>query len=219
MKTQSEMLFENLCADQGHKCNKIEEGGNKTPDYLVRIDTLEFVVEVKQVNPNNGQKKLLAEFEKKRFIVVTAIPGEKVRGKIKSGAAQISKLAKGRMSGMLVLYNNLPFALGDPFGPYNIRVGMFGFDTIVLTKPRDFSAPKVLDRKFGPKRKVTKEHNTSISALAVINEIEPNRLDVYHNPYAAIPFERGLFQRFSNKEYELEENRPMRFQEWKEVGS
>jgi hypothetical protein len=219
MKTRSESLFEDLCAAQGLGCTKIEEVANKTPDYSVRIGDLEFVAEVKEVNPNNEQKKLLAEFEKKGAIVVNSTPGKKVRSKIKSSAAQISKLAKGKMPGMLVLYNNLPFVLGDPFEPYNVRVGMFGFDTIVLTKPRDFSAPRVLDRKFGPKRKVTKEHNTSISALAVINKKVPNQLDVYHNPHAAIPFKRGLFQELGNKEYELEEKRPMRFQEWKEVGS
>ncbi len=219
MKAKSETLFENLCAVQGLRCSKIEEGSNKTPDYLVQIGSLEFIAEVKQVNPSNEQKKLLAESERKRFISVKATPGETVRSKIKSGAAQISKLAKGKMPGMLVLYNNLPFALGDPFGPYNVRVGMFGFDTIVLTKLQDFSPPMVLDRKFGPRRKVTKEHNTSISALAVINKKEPNQLDIYHNPHAAIQFERGVFKKFGNKEYELEEKQPMRFQEWKEVVS
>lgn len=223
MKTHSETLFENLCAAQKLECKQIKEGANKTPDYLVYIGNLVFVVEVKQANPNNEQNRVIAEFGKrsiKRSIGFRMTNGEKVRSAIKSGAPQISKLARGKMPGMLVLYNNFHLFPDDPFplDPYNIRVGMFGFDTIVL-KPRYFSPPMVLDRKFGPKRKLTKEHNTSISALAVMNKTEPNRLDVYHNPHAAIPFERGIFRKFGNKEYELEEKIPMRFQEWKEVDS
>jgi hypothetical protein len=217
VENKSETLFETLCSAQGLGYSKIKEGTIKTPDYFVEIDGTVFVAEVKQIDPNDEQKKLLAEFKKNKFISVSTTPGEKVRSKIKSSTAQISKLAKGKMPGMLVLYNNLSLVLGDPIEPYNIRVGMFGFDTIVLTKPRDFSAPRIIDKKFGPKRKITKEHNTSISALAVINEKEPIWLDIYHNPYAAIPFTHGIFQKRGNREYELAEKQPLKFQEWEEI--
>lgn len=217
MKTKSETLFETLCQSQGFECNKIQEGNNRSPDYLVQIEDFEFIAEVKQVDPNNEQKRLLEELKQKRSIVVDATPGEKVRKKINSSATQISRLAKGKMPGMLVLYNNLPFALGDPFWPYHVRVGMFGFDSIILTKPQDFSRPEIIDRKFGPKRKITEDHNTSISALAVINKKEPVRLDVYHNPHAAFKFEYGFFSKFGNKEYRLDEKQLMRFQQWKEI--
>ena len=101
MKTKSESLFEDLCSTQKIGYEKFKEGASKTPDYYVQIDDIRFIAEVKQVDPNNEQNKLLAEFENNRYIIVSTTPGDKVRSKIKRSVTQISKLAKGKMPGML----------------------------------------------------------------------------------------------------------------------
>jgi len=56
---------------------------------------------------------------------------------------------------VLVLYNNLPLELGDRLSPYEIRVGMYGLETIIFSIPKGYLGPTVIDRKFGPKRKLT----------------------------------------------------------------
>lgn len=97
---------------------------------------------------------------------------------------------------------------------------MFGLDTIVLTKPKYFEEPpKVIDRKFGPKQKITKIDNTSVSAVAVLEKDQSRNLvlKIYHNPYAATPIPNDVFKSKSVKEYRLTERKVGIFQEWKEI--
>ena len=150
------------------------------------------------------------------MISVDSEPGAKVRSKIKNAAEQISNLAKGKYPGVLVLYNNVPFVLGSPLDPDNVRVGMYGFDTIVLTQPTDFDVSReVIGRKFGPKKKLTEEHNTSISALAVLEETQEGlSLSVYHNQHASIPLPLEVVRAVGAKQYVLSDDTRLEFRSW-----
>lgn len=206
----------------GISCLRIEETTTKTPDYKINVDGLDIVVEIKQVDPSKEEKALLREFEEKGHIVHGDTPGDRVRSKIKSAGPQLSKPSKGKCPSILVLYNNLPFVLGNPVEPYNIRVGMYGLETIVLSVPKDYSkSPSVIDRKFGPKRKLTEEHNTSISAVAVlINRNDKDLwLNIYHNIYAEVQLPLGLISSRNADEFILSENQRGEFQEWVNINS
>ena len=66
------------------------------------------------------------------------------------------------------------------------------------------------DQKFGPQKKLTLEHNTSISELAVMTNKNEEKLllYVYHNIYADIELPQGLIST---------RNAKGEFQEWESI--
>ena len=213
MKTESEKLFEDFCATKSISCEKIKEESNKRPDYWISISDLKVVAEVKQLNPNKEDKAKYKEFKEKGFVVGDSPPGARVRGKITDSAPQISSLAKGKFPGLLVLYNTVP--LVNLLGPYHIKTA-YGLDTFVISRPASFEErPNVIERKSGPKRKLTENHNTSISAIAVLKNNENGlSLDVYHNQHAAIPLADGVFGELGCEQYRIKDNGQYEFISW-----
>lgn len=219
MKSKSEQLFEDYCSSKAIKFEKIGEEAQSRPDYMITINGINIVVEVKQIDPNKDDKEKLAEFQRKGFVVGSSTPGARVRSKITDAGPQIASVAKGRYPGVLVLYSNLSFVLGSPLEPYNVRVGMYGFDTFVFSRPGNFiDSPRLIARKFGPKRKLTPSHNTSISALAVLSESKEDlTLVFYHNEYAAIRLPLEVASFIGEKQFVLSRDEPMEFQTWVDV--
>ncbi|HUU27608.1 MAG TPA: hypothetical protein VM123_07340 [archaeon] len=218
--TISEKMFEQYCEENSIGWTRIVESTEKRPDYYISIAGVNIVVEIKQFDPSKEQKKLLRKFKENGRFYNGGTPGDKVRSAIKKAGPQLSTLSKKRYPSILVLYNNLPFVLGNPTEPYNIKVGMYGLERIDLNMPRDFKTPTVIvDRKFGKKRKLTKEHNTSISALAVLPNTKEKGLwlDVYHNEHAAIELPKGLVSSLRAAEFVLSEKIQGEFQEWRQV--
>ena len=217
MATTSEQLFEQYCQENGIGCMKIKEAADKTPDYDIEVNGIRIIAEIKQIDPSKEDRSLIRELRENGCMNYSRTPGDRVRNKIKSASIQLSKLSKDRYPSMVVLYNNLPLALGNPIDPYNIRVGMYGLDTIVLSVPNDPPIqPSVIDRRFGPKRKMTETHNTSISAVAVLSKANNKKLwlDVYHNIYASMPIPAGLISSKNANEFILSEDIPGEHQEW-----
>lgn len=213
MKTKSEELFESFCANREIECKKIMEGDSRKPDYWISIDGVKIVVEVKQIDPNNDDKAKYKEFLEEGMAVGNASPGARVRSKIKSAAPQISNLAKGEYPSILVLFNNVPLA--NFLDPYHLKVGMYGLDTIVLSKPEGHEAPAVLERKSGGKRKLTETDNTSISAVGIIREeCDGLFFDLYHNHFAAIAVPSNLCKKLECNEYSLLDNGQFEFKSW-----
>ena len=215
MKTESEKLFEDFCEENSIDYEKIAEGNCRSPDYLLSIHGLKIVTEVKQLDPNKEDQANYEKFKKKGFVVWGGEPGIRARKKIKGASKQISSLAKGRYSGLLVLYNTVP--LQDLLlDPYEIKVAMYGFDTIVIAKPRSFDEkPYELARKSGPKKKCTENHNTSISAIGVLTkESKKLNLCIYHNCHAAIPIPDNMFEKFGCQQYKISGNGQYAFSEW-----
>jgi len=215
--TRSEILFEQFCSANNICCERVEETISKTPDYLIKKNGLEVIVEVKQVDPNSQEKGLIKTFEKNGFMTRSSTPGERVRKKIKDSGPQISEFAKGKCPSLLVLYNNLPPYFSDPLCSYNIRVGMYGLETINFDVPSDPSIPcQILDCGFGPKYRMTKTSHTSISALGVLKNTPGEKLKLYlfHNSYASIPLPLGSFTSENCLEFILDTKQGREFQEW-----
>ena len=75
---------------------------------------------------------------------------------------------------------------------------MYGLQEIQLAVPRDSStSPYSVGSRLGPKKKMTDDANTSISAVAVLQPIPGGvpRLVIYRNLYAAIPIEPVVITR------------------------
>ena len=214
MKTESENLFEDFCEENAIGYEKIAEGNCRSPDYLLSINGLKIVTEVKQFNSNKDNQANYEEFKKKGFVVWSSKPGIRVYKKITGASKQISNSAKGRYSGLLVLYNTVP--LQNPLDSYEIKVAAYGLDTIVISKPGSLDEkPYERARKSGPNKKFTENHNTSISAIGVLTkESKKLNLCIYHNYHAAIPIPDNMFEKFGCQQYKISNNGQYDFSEW-----
>jgi hypothetical protein len=56
--TKSEELFKKYCADQSYPIEKIPEGVDKTPDFLVTTPHGQIIAEVKETCPNDEDIKI-----------------------------------------------------------------------------------------------------------------------------------------------------------------
>lgn len=219
MKTQSEKLFEDFCRRNNIACKSISVRSSRTPDYCISVNGEKIVVEVKEFSPNKEDEKMLRKAAQERVFVVgwRHRPGERVRNKISKSAKQISNFSKGKYPGLLVLYNSIDNV--EPTSGYEIKVAMFGIDTMVLSRPDSMNEmPEVLERKSGPNRKLTPSDNTSISAIAVLTK-DSDTLDlaVYHNRHAAIRIPSAVFGKIGCPQFILDENNGDEFPSWRQL--
>jgi hypothetical protein len=120
---------------------------------------------------------------------------------------------------MLVLYDNV--YIGKQLSPYEIKVGMYGFQQVVLAIPKDKGKEiYIKDSKFGPDRRMTADQNTTISALVVMKEDIDGQpfLEIYHNEYAAIPVDPALFASMRVKQFRLGKKDSGQLPDWEETG-
>ncbi len=215
--TQSEKLFESFCQTKRIRYVRVAASSSRTPDYEIFVPRRKVIVEIKEISPNRDELDAQRRARTGEFVVVSSTPGQRVRGKISDALHQIKLRAKGRFPGLLVLMDT-GFA-AEHTSPYNIRVAMHGFETLVYAVPTDPShSPYVKDRKFGGGRKMTPSNNTSISAIAVIGDISGS-LDfrVYHNRHAAVPLPPAVFHRYQVPQYALAPHSPGTIPDWVQV--
>jgi len=190
MATQNaEQTFSELCDQAGIPCERIPttEVGEKRPDYEIVASGQQIIVEIKQFDPNREERKALEDLDKGRLASFNSSPGSRVRKAMDKAAPQLKALSKGKIPAMVVLQSNIPGRHDDP---YDIMTAMQGFDTIPVTVPQDPNiSPRFGDPKSGPDKRMTNQHNTTISAVAVIRSPSAGtyELDVYHNSFAANP--------------------------------
>jgi hypothetical protein len=219
-KTISEEVFEEYCAGRGIPCNRIPETSTKTPDYELVLGTQRVIVEVKEIarNPEERESdRLLAE--RGRGNVTGGTPGDRVRSKIAACSKQIKARTNGILPSMLVVFND-----GRVLGhvePYHIRVAMYGLEQVYLSVPPIGSnaSPSVTGMGYGPRRKMTPEDNTSISAVAalVMSSRHEIHLLVYHNRFAAVPLDPALLGAYGVRQFVLDQERSGVAADWREV--
>lgn len=223
MKTQSEIWFEDYCAHSKIACKRISVGKSETPDYDITIDGQRIIVEVKEILRNKKEResdRLLSERGYRS--VLSNTPGDRVRKKIKASSAQIRARTQGIYPSILVLCD-LVHGRGQiacHLSSYNIRVAMYGLEQIRIAVPIDHSvSPYVTGKSYGPKRKMTEDANTSISAIGVLFTPKSNEisLHVYHNKFASMPLDTRLIAKHGICQFKLEDEVPANTTKWEEV--
>ena len=221
MKTFSEQLFQDYCAKAGFVCNRLPEEPYKTPDYEIVIEEQRIIVEVKEFDRNKDERESDQLLQQRGYgKVLSYTPGERVREKIRASSPQLKARTQGVYPGLLVLFDR-GYGHADP---YHIRTAMYGLEQVHLAVPRITDSefkPYSTGMSYGPRRRMTEDDNTSISAIGVLATPGPNdmQLLVFHNKYAAIPLDRDLFARHRIIQYELADEVPGQAAQWKEVGS
>ena len=215
--TRSEQLFEAFCLQRRIVCRRVPTTTARTPDYEIYLSRRKIAVEVKEIGPNRSELAAQQLMRAGEFAIVSAIPGERVRGKISDAVPQLKASTKGRRPGLLVLFDT-GFA-AEHTSPYNIRVAMHGFETHYLGIPNDLKLPAyVKDKDFGKGKKTTATNNTSLSAIAVLDDrgAKPE-LRVYHNPFAKAPLPLTSFRKYGVKQYGLGQKLPRQVPDWEEL--
>ena len=203
-RTKSELAFENYCTKTRVAWHRIDEGETKTPDYRLEIDGSIMIAEVKEIDRNPDEQESDRELEATGVgNVLGGTPGHRVRKKIAGAAKQIKARTQGRYPGILVL-TTAGGTVSDwsrafhHLEPYAIKTAMYGLQVVQVAVPSDSSMrPYSIGSKFGPKKKMTPEANTSISAVAVLEPTAGSalRLVVYRNLYATVPIEPATVSR------------------------
>ena len=217
-ETRSEQIFEKFCEMREIRVKRIAEGKAPTPDYDIFLSRNKIVVEVKEFDLNKKEIFAQQEYLKTGFLFGSETPGDRVRKKISEAGPQIRQRTKHRFPGLLILFDQ-GFGFNH-LDPYSIRVAMYGLDTIQLAVPRDARRdPRIQEAKSGPKKKMTPDNNTSISAIGVL--FYPERavieLTVYHNAHAAIPLRPEFLQLYGIRQYRLGSANDGEIAQWEEI--
>ncbi|MDP1569606.1 MAG: hypothetical protein Q8L86_06355 [Vicinamibacterales bacterium] len=152
-----------------------------------------IVVEVKQLEPNNGDRELAHDAVEGGSASCWVDMG-RARQSILDGVKQLRAHAKGRHPALVVLYEVVD--LLDYLGADSIAQCMYGPERVHVAVPHAPDAePWVLGASYGGGRVVTASHNTTLSAVAVLRRAgDAETLSVFHNAYAAIPLNPDQFQ-------------------------
>ncbi len=162
--TVSENLFESFCATHGIALARVAAGTGRSPDYEIAIGGTRIVVEVKEIEPSSQEQAELERAVSGQVVVHHLTPGEKVRRKIASQAGQIRSRSNGQAPGILVLFDRA--VMTRHLDPYQIRVAMEGFDTVVLAVPHDpRQEVRTVGTKAGKRKKMTATDNTGLSGI------------------------------------------------------
>jgi len=194
---ESEIKFEQFCVGQGIPFERITTGSFTTPDYDIYVHGQKIVVEVKEFETNEDDKKVLQEIQTQSHISsgIHRV-GDRIRYKIDNAKRQVENRAKGCFPSLLVLYDTRPYPIRG-ISPYEIIAAMYGWETIDLHISKKVGEPiKFGLHHFGKGKKFREGVHTYISGLAVLSESKNNslRLDIYVNDFAdkPLPFENLL---------------------------
>jgi hypothetical protein len=220
VKTQSEEFFEQYCTGKGITWKKIQEAVSRTPDYELTACGQGIIVEVKEITANDEEKESERLRRERGWSVSSSTPGDRVRKKITNSSAQIKARTQGLHPSILV-----SFDYGRVHGhldPYQIRVAMYGLEQVHIAVPPIGSGQPldVTRMSYGPKRKMTEEHNTSVSAIGVLFLRGPDdvRLTVYHNKFASLPLDPALLASYGVEQFELDNDAaPGTTAQWREI--
>lgn len=217
-KNESETLFEHYCESKGIICRRIPEIETRTPDYEIVLLGKQVIVEVKEILPTQEEEESDRLRRQRGYgEAVCYTPGDRIRKKIKASSGQIKPRTLGKNPSILVLCYR---GIHGHLDPYNIRVGMYGLEQLhIAIPPYGTGSPYSTGMGYGPKRKMTEEHNTSISAIGALFMPGPDQLVlyVYHNRFAQVPLESSLLAKHAIPQFELEDETPGTTAKWQEV--
>jgi hypothetical protein len=200
--TKSEMLFERFCEIRKIRFEVITARTEKTPDYNIYLDGTKIAVEVKEINPNLTEKENIKEFHRRKTVAIRSQLGKRVRDKITDAAGKFRDAAQDNCPSILILQNNVE--LHKHTEPADILAAMYGqLYFPVYGNPGETLS--IGEMRSGPKKKMTPDSNTSISAVGVLQQ--PRRGDpdlaIYHNFHARAHLNPSLLLPLNIRQYQV----------------
>ncbi len=175
--TVSEHLFEDFLRLHALPFERIPEAEEHRPDYLVSVDKLRLVFEVKEISTD-------ANFGRGELAVSSRTVGEHVRPKIQQARKQVRYGASLGLPTVLLIYNAL-----DPlhrFGTedHDFEHAMYGERTLVV----DVATTRVTDDYHGRNKSFSPTAKTYFSALRRLKPtVNGPSVTLFENLHAALP--------------------------------
>jgi hypothetical protein len=225
--TKSEQLFVEFCKSHDVLPVRLPEcDGQKQPDYEVSFNRQKVVFEIKQIEPNEADKKFNAALETVGMASQTRNPDKvanRVRDGIKEGRRQIRSYLQNNpaIPAVVIFYDNANNRYTDP---YTIQTAMYGWEQVSFNVPSNGQSPRVVERGFGPRnnKAIRPDKNEQISAIATLHEtwdvITKERLlslCFFHNGYAIHSFNPLWWSGNNIFHFTLEDKVQGQFQRWK----
>ena len=188
MLTQADLLFERFCTERDIVCSRIPTGSARTPDYEIRLGIKPVAVEVKQLEANE-EDRAFAEKVHRRGRAAWWVDRGRAKQSILDAIKQLRAYAKDRMPAIVGLYDTIGTSTGY-LDSGSIAYCLYGPEQWRFAVGHGPGSHAYLGSKFGGGRVATDQHNTTLSAVAVLREpILKERIElfVYHNTYAALP--------------------------------
>jgi hypothetical protein len=141
------------------------------------------ICEIKQIQPNAADLEDLRDVD----VAVGRFVPNRFRSKLKD-SAQLKAAADSGVPTLLVVYDNTPFKMYS--ANFEVLQALFGVESVVVRVPKQSGDEMLVSPSFfAGNRGLTPDQNTSVSAVAILEEDGPEsdlRLRVYHNPYASV---------------------------------
>lgn len=200
MLTESEKIFESYCSKRGINYEKVTEGENKTPDYLININEYKIIIELTQFNINDKEKDLTKLFLQNKPIAYFPENNKRIRNKIKKKSYQLNQ--NKEFPTILMLYDNR--TIFSTISANSIKYALYGNDVFHYAYNKDEDEYLFIDNIFGKGKTFTKEHKRYISAIALI-EILSSRTEIilFHNYFAEIPLDINICSKLVDKQYKI----------------
>jgi hypothetical protein len=202
--TKSEELFKKYCADQSYPVEKIPEGVDKTPDFLVTTPHGQIIAEVKETCPNDEDIKIVSE----RGGTIKKTIGKRVGEKIKQGKRK--KYFDTQIPRVIVLCDNIivngerPSYPNFHFSQEYIAFGMYGeLKTTILY---DKNGGKIVEprNELGKNQYLRSDYGREISAVCLLCDVlenQPPFVYSFHSVFALLPLSRQIFAGSNDKHF------------------
>jgi hypothetical protein len=201
-KTISEQLVEDWFDRHQIEWRRIRVAitrGNRRPDYAIRVGSERCIVEVKELTPNDEDKRLIENARAGTIEARWVEPGKRLRRPIRDGEHQLRKFSARRFATIICLFDaTASFHDAD----FHYRAALYGDETLRFVVPE--GADTALFVGSGPGRNAMLRHDerATVSAVAVLRRPagSDSVVDLYHNPFAAIPIDPALAAPFVRRQ-------------------
>ena len=204
VSTKSELAFEAWCRAKGVIYRRIREAhtpGYKRPDYALHLQAHWCFVEIKELDETPEDSALMSEMLDGGAGFRWVDPGARLRRPIKAASAQLRKASKRGFPTVVCFFDK---TIGFHLERVHVLQAMFGRETLRFEVSADPAhEPRFLGTRYGRKAALTRQDNTSISAVAVMRQPSGCALviDLYHNPHARVPIPPTLAAPLVRKQY------------------
>lgn len=216
-ETISESTFEKICETHGIAYRKLATRENRrTPDYLILPSGEKVVVEIKQIEPNDEDRKIQQKAKKGETTGWWSDNDTRIRRKIKQGAKQLKAVAKGRCPAVLMLYDNREMKI---INTEDFLEAMYGDEELTLSVPLEGGKPLPLGVGFGGNREMTDQQRLYLSAVGLMRQKFPGEwvVALFHNVFASEPLDPDVASKFTDVQYALTEPKSKAYQDWTRI--
>ena len=160
--TSGEGQFESFCLKYGFAYRPVHKDPDfKTPDYELFPNSTPIIIEVKDLTHNREELRAIDDITSKGFAVWgSSRVGNRIREKIRSAHLQLKKQSNQTPTILLIFDDRREYV--SVLSPYEIAVGMYGYETRVLNVDRSVS------RHFGRDAQMTSTSRQYISAVGIL---------------------------------------------------